>query len=102
MKDLSYAEYIAEHLDNNIAYSEYLAENIEKNIKYSEYISECLDQNIDYTVYINESMHNSLELRTKKLRKNRNKKIKELFSNDIYDDFNNQCEIIKNNNSINE
>ena len=37
-KPVSYADYIAENIDQSIEYSKYIAENIDQSIEYSNYI----------------------------------------------------------------
>lgn len=38
--NISYSDYVSEHIDKYINYSEYLVENLDKNISYSDYLAE--------------------------------------------------------------
>lgn len=102
MKNLSYSEYISSCLNTNNQYSEYIAENIQDNIEYTEYIANHINTNIQYSEYIAENLYDIIPNKYKKVRKIRQNKIKELFNSDIYDEFNKQCDLIKNNNNMND
>lgn len=72
---ISYAEYLAQHLDKVTKYQEYIAENIDNSIAYSEYIAEQLDKNY----------HLEPHYKEKKLREDRREKLKEIFDGDVED-----------------
>ena len=57
--NITYSEYLAEKLDENIEYS--YTGSIEKSIKYTEYLAEQIDKSISYTQYIKDNIPSRAE-----------------------------------------
>jgi len=59
-KLISYAEHIAEKVNQLTDFSNYLAENVNKSIEYSEYVAENLNLVKDFSNYLAEQLDNSI------------------------------------------
>ena len=78
-----YREYTADNLDDtSITYAEYIAESLDDTIKYSEYIAESLvnNQPISYSEYFAENLDNrKIKTKGEIKREERKEKLNEIF-----------------------